>query len=94
LRVKAEWEFLGIVQELLTKKPEDLSMDDHRLKGFYLANKKTMCGYDAWELAREQLKKIKKRSSFIYPQFGKESMAKIQGYKPENGLPDSVHRPF
>ena len=95
MRVEAElrskvgphvWPLPAAVAELLAMKPEQMTIDDHRLKGFYLANKKTMAEYQAWELAHEQLVKLKKRARFIYPVFGKEGIKKINAYRPKNRL--------
>lgn len=80
------WPLPAVIGELLALKPEAMTIDDHRLKGFYLTNKKTMREYEAWELAQEQLVKLKKRSRFIYPVFGKEQLKKISAYQPKNKL--------
>jgi hypothetical protein len=83
---KFGWPPPAAVGELLALKPEQMTIDDHRLKALYLENRKGMSDYTAWEEAQKELVKLKKRSQFMYPIFGKDQMKKILAYQPKNPL--------
>ena len=70
-----------LIRELMSKKPEDMTMADHRLKGLYVRYKKTMKQKEAWERAVEEAGKIEKRARREYPRFSPEEKANINAYK-------------
>jgi hypothetical protein len=83
-----------VLIELLALKPEQMSIDDHWLKGLYLKNKKTMPEEMAWEAALLELVKQKKRVRNITPQFSREEFQHIMAYKAKNDIPGRSHRPY
>jgi hypothetical protein len=72
------------IRELMAKKPSELSMADHRLKGLYVRYKKTMPKKLAWERAVEEALKVEKRARRTFPRFSPEESLRIRAYHPKH----------
>lgn len=66
---------------LLSLRPEQMTMADHRLKGHYLRFRKTMESDDAWEAAHELSAKESNRSRNEFPRFTEVERLNIKRFK-------------
>lgn len=71
------------IDKLMAVPKDQLTMEQHRLKGYFREYRKSMNDDEAWERAKKETKRVASQSRYIFPSFNKTEVRNIARYRPK-----------